>query len=41
MVHFQSQAQAGTYIQQCISNMELANDQIRDSMIDKYQVEFP
>lgn len=40
MVHFQSQAQAGTYIQQCISNLELANDQIRDSMINKYQVEF-
>jgi hypothetical protein len=39
-VRFQSRAQAGTYIQQTISNMELANDQIRESMTDKYQVQF-
>lgn len=39
-VRFQSRAEAGTYIQQTISNMELANDQIRESMTDKYQVQF-
>lgn len=40
MVHFQSRAQAAQYIQQAIENLDTADDQIRESMTQKYQVQF-
>ncbi len=39
-VRFQSRAQAGTTITQIITNIETANAQIRESMTDKFQVQF-
>jgi hypothetical protein len=39
-VQFQSQAQAASYVEKTQSDIETANDQIRDSMTQKYQVQF-
>ena len=39
-VRFQSRAQAGQWIQKTIEDLETAHDQIRQSMTEKYQVQF-
>ncbi len=39
-VQFQSQAQAASFVEKTQMDIETANDQIRDSMTQKYQVQF-
>ena len=39
-VHAQAKAQAATSVQQIVQNIETATTQIRQSMTDKYQVQF-
>ena len=39
-VRFQSRAQAASYLEKTTANIEIAGDQIRESMTDKYQVQF-
>ena len=39
-VRIHSRAQAASYLEKTTANIEIAGDQIRESMTDKYQVQF-